>query len=154
VTQAHASQIVTGVDPDGRLVLHGPSAIRNCEVYVVEWPMRSPLASVPSGTRIVADGALGDRPVYLTHPDGRVTPLPAAPGDPTAQWNFGYAGGGSSALEVAIASALGRADGVHQAQMPHNWIQDQVTYASKDRLEISVDELRRRYQIPADDDRR
>jgi hypothetical protein len=69
--------------------------------------------------------------------------LPAPPNEITRQWNFGYSGGGPGALTNAITSTFARADGIDRER---SWISDQVEYVhTGDHLEVSVDELRRRY---------
>jgi hypothetical protein len=72
--------------------------------------------------------------------------LPAPPNEITRQWNFGYSGGGPGALINAITNTFARADGIDREQMPRSWISDQVEYVNTGKqLEVSVDELRRRY---------
>jgi hypothetical protein len=145
---AEPALLRTGCDPAGRLVVHYPGdpGQTGTELYAVEWPLRPPAAPIPAGTRIVADAARGDRPAYLAYPDGRIEPLPAPPNEITRQWNFGYSGGGPGALTNAITSTFARADGIDREQMPRSWISDQVEYVhTGDHLEVSVDELRRRY---------
>ncbi|MCW2901982.1 MAG: hypothetical protein JWO67_4247 [Streptosporangiaceae bacterium] len=143
-----------GLDPDGRLVLHYPapdtatSARRGERWFAVEWPLLPPTTPVPPGTRIVADPDLGDRPVYLVDPSGRMNLLPADPGARLhGEWNFGGNGEGVGALTDAITSAFSRADGIDRDRMPITWITDQLTYVGeKDDLNLVVDELRKRYR--------
>lgn len=140
------TRLLWGIDPDGRLVGHYRDQERDGqELYAIEWPLNPPVEGIPAGTRIVADGGRGDRPAYLAYPDGRILPLPADPRQPDG-WNFGYGGSGPGALEMAIVSTFSRAHAIDPDTMPRHWINDQVEHADHGRtLEISVDELRRRY---------
>jgi hypothetical protein len=136
-----------GHDAGGRLVAHYPGHKRQhkSELMVIEWPLRPPFEPIPAGTRIVADGAPGDRPVYLVEPDGRISPLPGNPHAFSDQWNFGYSGGGPGALASAIERLFAEVDRIEPDQMPGRWIEDQVDHADRKELNIDVDQLRRRY---------
>jgi hypothetical protein len=129
-----------GADPWYRVVAHDPKE----KVFAVEWPYGPPEEGISDASSLVADGATGDRPVYIELPDGRLDLLPAHPAPFLAGWNFGYEGGGPFALVIAIERTFELVDGIEAEQLPRAWIRDQVNHADQGRLRIGVAELRRR----------
>lgn len=126
-----------GADQDGNPVAHSPSS----REFAVLWPLTVPTTAYPPGSRIVADGDTGPRPVYVYTPDSVLHPLPALP-QRTSQWNFGYSGG-AVALAPAIDRAIATMDGIDESALPHQWLRDQLEH-SEGSLDISIDELRKR----------
>jgi hypothetical protein len=98
----------------------------------------------------VADSEPGRaRPVYLSHPNGQLDLLPADPNTSDYDWGFGDPSGDTYSLEKAIISTFARADGKNPEHIPAEWIKDQLTYTQPHQsLNVSVDELRRRYPRP------
>lgn len=84
--------LVFGTDPWQHLVAYHGGSGWSPEAFAVEWPLRLASDPVPDDAELVADGAGGDRPVYISLPDGRMALLPADPASTES---------GTSATEVA-----------------------------------------------------
>lgn len=136
----HGDDLRYGLDHDGRLVIDSPVQ----EVFVVHWPVVAPARPYPVGSFIVADGAIGSRPVYVEEPDGRLRALPRQPSMIATDWNFGYSGSGPGSLVEAIMRTFAQTEAVDRQHLPYTWLDDQVCYADEDSLRISIDQLRKR----------
>ena len=148
-------QVWFGLDPHGHLVAYAPSLDvparrrRRGEpppergVIVAEWPLRPPQDPIPDDAVILADGAPGDRPVYLRWPSGALTPWPGGPGrHVSTMWNFGPDGGiglGGDILEVLAAHDLTTSEA-----LPGRWVTDQVDHSDPDQLTLRIGDIRSR----------
>lgn len=108
--------------------------------FAVLWPMTP--KPFPEHAHLVASGGDGNLPVYVAIGDTIVDLLTRS----TLHngWNFGYGGGGPGQLEYDIARQLATHTGLERGQMPKAWIEDQVERASKDYLDVRVDDAVRR----------
>lgn len=81
--------------------VRGGSRGRDALVNAAEWPLRGPgtlgAEQILDDALLVADAAIGDRPVCIDWADGRLTPLPGIEGQIWRGWNFGYCGAGPGA---------------------------------------------------------
>jgi hypothetical protein len=125
----------------GRDIVNNTVArVRNTPRFAVMWPT-FPIGSIDDRARIVADGDVGDRPVYIELDDHLVGVLAAHPEQQHDGRNFGYSGGGPATLAIDIAWHFSRLD---QIAPPMEWIEDQVDHSDENELSVSVAELRRR----------
>lgn len=131
-----------GRDADGFLVAMTAAGERKQAEFIVLWPIDPPAAGMPDESAVGADGAPGDRPAYLSYPDGSVRLLPCRPGP--GQWNFGYGGGGPNELAWAIADAYAQARQLKPADVPRDWILDAVSHSDEDTLHLRISDITRR----------
>lgn len=95
------------MDSDGWLV-----AKPNRGWFVCEWPVGGPRDSDLAACRVQADrpARQGSTPVFLSWPDGRLSPLPSGGrGLDTNTYAWGYGGGGPWNLIAAVVDLLERA---------------------------------------------
>lgn len=130
-----------GFAPGGYAVAWGPLNIEKKWIDMgVIWPTDP--KPFPDHATLVASGNDGDRPVYVAIGDTIVDLLTRS--SQYNGWNFGYGGGGPGQLERDIVRQLAVHTGLPGEQMPQAWVEDQVEHASKDVLEIRVEDAVRR----------
>jgi len=136
----HGDDLRYGFDVDGQLIIDSPEQ----EAFVAHWPIVTPENPYPAGSFIIADGAIGSRPVYVEEPDGTLRALPRQPSMIATDWNFGYSGSGPGSLVEAIMRTFAQTEGVDRQHLPYAWLDDQIRHSDEDSLRISVDHLRKR----------
>lgn len=146
LTNDAAPQLQYGVDLDGRLVAYLEDPVYGGPPrFAVEWPtLKPPVGRLSDDLVLVADGAPGDRPVYLRDAVGTLRPMPATFTSIIGGWNFGYGGGGPGTLVHSISWLIEASDQLAEDQVPREWIEDQVRHSSQESLTISIADLRRR----------
>lgn len=129
-----------GVDPFGNKVAHeqGPHG----ESIYVYWP--SIPQEFPLDSDIVADGAPGDRPAYISWAGRIIGLLPQFPASFYNGWNFGYGGGGPGRLAADILEALMWQERLPRDRMPWRWTDDAVCHSSQDHLRLALADVIRR----------
>lgn len=149
-----ADQAWFGLDPHGHLVAFAPAREPDPTsrgrgergeqgVIVAEWPLRPPHDPIPDDAEIVADGAVGDRPVYLRWPSGALTPWPGGPrGGVPNMWNFGPDGG--IGLAGDILEVLAAADRTTTDALPGRWVNDRIDHSHPDLLRLRIGDIRSR----------
>lgn len=144
-----------GLDPHGHLVAFAPALdndrgrpTRNDPggergILVAEWPLHPPPEPIPDDAVVVADGAPGDRPVYLQWPSGSLTPWPGGPRRSiSTMWNFGPDGG--TGLAGDLVEVLAAADLRLSTTLPGDWVSDQLERARPDLLSLRIGDIRSR----------
>jgi hypothetical protein len=142
----HRDHLRFGFDPWHRLVATTKPELGEPETFAVQWPTRPNPDRSSDDTTLLADGGIdgGDRPVYLQTPEGPLNLLPRDPAHVHIGWNFGYGGGGPSALTNAIGRYISLVDNTIHERLPYAWIDDQVTNSRREHLQINLGDLRRR----------
>ncbi|MFK0074697.1 helix-turn-helix transcriptional regulator [Arthrobacter woluwensis] len=112
--------------------------------FAVHWPTHEAGLQIPESARLVADGAVGSRPVYLAVGDEVVGLLPYTSNRAANEWNFGYGGGGPGRLESDILEHFAQQLGVERGALPRRWLEDQVEHCDESELDVRVGDLLRR----------
>lgn len=130
-----------GRAPGGHIVAWGKIDVEESWIDMgVIWPTDP--KPFPENATLVASGKTGDRPVYVAIGNTIVDLLSRS--SQFNGWNFGYGGGGPGQLEHDIIRQLAAHTGLPREQMPEAWIEDQVEHASREVLEIKVEDAIRR----------
>ncbi|HEX2903962.1 MAG TPA: hypothetical protein VHO01_10955 [Jatrophihabitans sp.] len=133
-------------DADGWLVVRLGRGL-----FASEWPVSGPRDEVLASCRIQADRPArhGNTPVFLTWPDGRLSPLPSAGRDSDSNtYAWGYSGGGPWNLILAVVDLLQRAVPAGELHGPTmlDVVQEMVASPRTPDWQVSdlIDKVRRR----------
>lgn len=111
-------------------------------IVATMWPHGIPLFGLPADATLIGDGDVGDRPIYVKYPDGRLDLLPW--NLQREQWNFGYGGGGPGQLSEAVKRAYSMTHQISLAKIPGSWIWDAIMHSPQDRFEMQLGNIERR----------
>lgn len=89
-----------GFDSHSNLIvaIENQFGITDCAIM---WPQHWQGPELTTSMKICADGAVGDRPAYVTHAEVLVGLVPRTR---EVQWNFGYGGGGPGTLATDLST--------------------------------------------------
>lgn len=104
----------------------------------VMWPTSYDELPLPGGVVIVADGDVGDRPVYIARYGSLIGLLPHD-GSPNG-WNFGYGGDGPGRMARDVAAFLTMVD-VPVDDVQRRVIEKMIETSSEDSLSLPLDRL-------------